>query len=186
MKYLSNIISEKRIELYKRFAYTNQTNLNFMFQYSRSVMDSGGKIIFAGNGGSFSIAQHISAEFTGSFLKERKSLPSIVLGTNSPSLTAIANDYGYENIFSRELSSLGNKKDVLISMSVSGNSPNILKALEQANTMKIENFLLTSNKKLSLSSNTKIINIPSSETALVQELHFSILHQLCEFIEESY
>ena len=108
------------------------------------------------------------------------------MGSNSASLSAIANDYGYENIFCRELSSLGNKSDILIAMSTSGKSSNILKVLEKASLMGIRNFLLTGKNNIEVNPKTKVIHVPSSETALVQEIHLSILHQLCDFIDNSF
>ena len=185
MKYL-RAISEKRIEIYKRLIHFENPNIHSLFEYSKKALKNDGKLIFLGNGGSFSIAEHISAEFTGRYKKERNSLPSIVLGSNSASLSAIANDYGYENIFCRELSSLGNKFDVLIAMSTSGKSSNILKVLEEASLMGISNFLLTGKNNIEVNPKTKVIYVPSSETALVQEIHLSILHQLCDFIDNSF
>jgi len=185
MKYLKEI-SEKRIAVYKKLIDFDNPNINLLFDYSKEALENNGKLIFLGNGGSFSIAEHISAEFTGRFLKERNSLPSIVLGSNSASLSAIANDYGYENIFCRELSALGSKNDILITMSTSGKSSNILKVLEKADLMGIRNFLLTGINKVEVSPKTKIIKVPSSETALVQEIHLSILHQLCDFIDNTF
>ena len=93
---------------------------------------SGGKIIFCGNGGSFADAQHLSAEFTSRFLFDRESLASIALGTNNSAITAIGNDYGYENVFSREIQSIGNRRDILIPITTSGNSANILRVIEVA------------------------------------------------------
>ena len=160
-------------------------NIEIMFKETLNSLKNKHKIILIGNGGSFSIAQHISAEFTGRFISNRKSLPSIVLGSNPSSLTAIANDFGYQNSFSRELTSLGNKGDILITMSVSGKSKNILEALNLCHDLGIKSYILTGENYHSHSLFTKEIKIPSDETALVQELHLCILHELCNFIEEN-
>ena len=93
---------------------------------------NGGKIIFCGNGGSFADAQHLSAEFTSRFMFNRPALASIALGTNSSSMSAIGNDYGYEDVFSREIEALGSDKDILIAISTSGNSANVIKAIGAA------------------------------------------------------
>lgn len=109
----------------------------------RICFERGGKVILAGNGGSFADAQHISAEFTGRFVKERKSLPSITLGCNSSVMTAVGNDYGFDQVFARELSSIGNVLDLFIPISTSGNSSNLLAAIEVANKLKIKTVGLT-------------------------------------------
>ena len=108
--------------------------LNKVIEIALACLDSlkrGGKIIFCGNGGSFADAQHLSAEFTSRFLFNRPALASIALGTNNSGLTAMGNDYGYENIFSRELEALGKPEDILIGIT-SGNSPNIIKGVDAA------------------------------------------------------
>ncbi len=178
--------------LQKRFILLNSLNKNLkntltkLFDSGLKAFQNNKKIILIGNGGSFAIAQHISAEFTGRFLSERISLPSIVLGSNPSSLTAISNDYGYENIFLRELSSLGNKGDILIAMSVSGKSQNILRCLELASSMNIESFFLTGDIYFQNSKYCTHIPLASKETDLVQEVHFTILHELCKYIDWKY
>lgn len=178
--------------LQKRFILLNSLNKNLRNSLSQ-LFDSGlkafknnKKLILIGNGGSFSIAQHISAEFTGRFLSERRSLPSIVLGSNPSSLTAISNDYGYENCFRRELSSLGNEGDILIAMSISGKSRNILRCIELASSMNIESFFLTGDISFQNIRNCIHIPLASKETDLVQETHFTILHELCKYIDQKF
>ena len=105
-------------------------------------LSKGGKVIFCGNGGSFSDAQHLSAEFTGKYAFDRDPLASIVLGANSSSLSAIGNDYGFENIFSRELEAIAKPEDLLIGITTSGNSKNIIKAIETAASMKIKTYII--------------------------------------------
>ena len=107
------------------------------------ALRSGSKLMFAGNGGSAAEAQHFSAEMVGRFLKERRPLPSIALSTDTSALTAIGNDYGYEHVFSRQVEALGNKGDVLITMSTSGRSPNILSAMKSARDRGVMTIALT-------------------------------------------
>ena len=175
---------QKRIILLNSLNKNLKNTLTQLFESVLKAFKYNKKIILIGNGGSFSIAQHISSEFTGRFLLERRSLPSIVLGSNPSSLTAISNDYGYENSFARELSSLGNEGDIVIAMSTSGKSKNILKTMELASSMNIESFFLTGD--ICFQNSKKIIHIPlaSKETDLVQEIHFTILHELCKYIDQ--
>jgi D-sedoheptulose 7-phosphate isomerase len=103
----------------------------------------GGKVIFFGNGGSAADAQHLAAEFTGRFLKERRALPALALSVNSSSLTAIGNDYGFDLVFARQLEALGKEGDVAVGISTSGNSPNVIRALEAAKSKSIYSIALT-------------------------------------------
>jgi len=144
-----------------------------------------GKIIFCGNGGSFADAQHLSAEFTSRFLFDRPGLSSIALGTNSSTMTAIGNDYGYENVFSREIESIANPGDVIIAITTSGNSDNILKALEASRSKKIYTVVLTGAGRGKLPKDTITLNIPSQNTARIQECHILIGHIICGLVEES-
>ena len=184
MEFLLNNF-KKRNHTLNNLSENTLENIELMFKESLFSLKNKHKIILIGNGGSFSIAQHISAEFTGRFISNRNSLPSIVLGSNPSSLTAIANDFGYENIFSRELTSLGKSGDILIAMSVSGRSKNILDTLKLAQKLSIKSFFLTGKNSIDQEFNSTFINIPSDETALVQELHLTILHELCAFIEDN-
>ncbi len=144
-----------------------------------------GKIIFCGNGGSFADAQHISAEFTSRFLFDRPGLASIALGTNSSSMTAIGNDYSYRNVFSREIESIGNPNDILIAITTSGNSLNIIEALKAAKKKKIYSVVFTGKGKGKLPNGIDLINVPSSITARIQESHILIGHIICGIVEKS-
>lgn len=150
-----------------------------------NALREGGKIIFCGNGGSFADAQHLSAEFTSRFLFDRPGLSSIALGTNSSAMTAIGNDYGYENVFSREIESIANTSDVIIAITTSGNSKNILKALDVAKNKKIYTVVLTGADMGKLSKDAITINVPSKNTARIQESHILIGHIICGLVEES-
>jgi D-sedoheptulose 7-phosphate isomerase len=144
----------------------------------------GGKIIFCGNGGSFADAQHLSAELTSRFLFDRPGLASIALATNNSSLTAIGNDYGYENIFAREIESIANEIDILIAITTSGNSENILKAVDAAKNKDIPSYVFMGCGLGKLSSNCEVLRMPSDYTPRIQECHILIGHILCEIIED--
>tara|TARA_Y200000002_G_scaffold381919_1_gene397306 strand:+ start:11477 stop:12070 length:594 start_codon:yes stop_codon:yes gene_type:complete len=143
----------------------------------------GGKIIFCGNGGSFADAQHLSAEFTSRFLFDRPGLASISLGTNSSAMTAIGNDYGYDKVFSREIEAIANSEDILIAITTSGKSSNILKALEAAKSKKVYTVVLTGSGRGKLPDYAISLNIPSEDTARIQECHILIGHIICELVE---
>ncbi len=142
-----------------------------------------GKIILCGNGGSFADAQHISAEFTSRFLFDRDSLASISLGCNNSTISAIGNDYGFEQAFSRELSSIGDEGDIFIPISTSGNSPNIIKAIEAAKEKRLITYGLTGNNNGIMTQLCNCIEVPSTSTPRIQECHILIGHIICEAIE---
>ena len=151
-----------------------------------NTLVSGGKIIFCGNGGSFADSQHLSAEFTSRFMFDRKSLPSLALGTNSSSMSAVANDYGYEFVFSRELESIAGSKDVVVAISTSGNSVNILNAVDVCVDKELRVWGLTGKSGGLLAQKIKCIRAPSDDTARIQELHITIGHIICGLVESSY
>lgn len=151
------------------------------------TLKNGGKILLCGNGGSAADAQHIAAELTGRYKKERNSLPAIALTTDTSALTAIGNDYGYEFVFSRQLSGVGQKGDLLIAISTSGNSKNILKAIEVAKEKGI--FIIgLSGKDGGKMSEVCDINliIPSNDTPRIQEMHILIGHIICQAIDDAF
>lgn len=165
----------------------NSSILKKIDTLGKSVSDTlqnGGIIFLAGNGGSFSDSQHIAAEFIGKLNKDRNPLASIALGTNLSSITAIGNDYGYDQIFSRELDALGSAKDLLIVLSTSGESKNILKLLNKAKEKKIKSALLTGNNICSSAAKLSdiVINSPkiAKDTASIQQIHIAIGHYICE------
>lgn len=148
-------------------------------------LKNGNKIFFAGNGGSAADAQHLTAEFTGRFYKERTPLAAICLNTNISSITAIANDYGYCEVFSRQITALGKKGDVLVGISTSGNSENIVKAFQYAKENAILTVALTGETGGVLKDYADIlINIPSTDTPRIQESHITIGHIICELVEK--
>lgn len=146
----------------------------------------GGKRLFVfGNGGSAADAQHIAAEFAGRYLRERPGLPCIALTTNTSSLTAISNDYSYDEVFSRQLESLAAPGDVAMGVSTSGNSRNVIRAVEYARSKGIRTMALTGQSGGRLKQITDLcICVPSNETPRIQEVHILLAHILCEIVDE--
>jgi D-sedoheptulose 7-phosphate isomerase len=147
---------------------------------------SGGKIIFAGNGGSFADAQHLSAEFVSRFMIDRNPLPAIALGTNSSVMSAVGNDYGFQEVFARELEAIVNHNDIFIPISTSGNSKNILSATDVALRNSIYTIGLTGQNGGMLSEKCETINVPTTVTARIQECHILLGHVLCQIVEHNY
>jgi len=145
---------------------------------------SGGKVIFLGNGGSAADAQHLAAEFTGRFLGERPALAAVALSVNTSSLTAIGNDYGFDFVFARQLEALGKEGDVAVGISTSGNSPNVIRALDIAKSKSIYSVALTGRTGGKMKSVADcMISIPSDETPRIQECHILTGHLICEIVE---
>ena len=150
------------------------------------ALRAGGKVIFAGNGGSFADAQHLSAEFVSRFRFDRPPLASIALGTNNSAISAIGNDYGYEEVFSRELEAVAKKGDLFVGLSTSGNSPNILVAVGKAVELGIAVTCLTGRSGGKLAALCNCLRMPSDETARIQECHITIGHIICGLVESIY
>lgn len=148
-----------------------------------SSIQAGGKIIFCGNGGSFADAQHLSAELVSRLRFDRAPLASVALGTNNSNLTAIGNDYGYEKVFERELLAIGSEKDVFIPISTSGNSPNVICAIEAANNKGIYTMGLTGGSGGKMAGICDCIIVPDSQTDKIQEIHIMLGHILCHLLE---
>ena len=149
-----------------------------------NLLKSGGKVFFAGNGGSFADSQHLTAEFISRFLFDRSALPAIALGTNSSNLSAIGNDYDFENIFSRELYALGSDKDIFIPITTSGNSKNLVQAVNTANSKGLKVVALTGESGGALNEICECIKVPSTSVPRIQECHILIGHLLCQIAEE--
>ena len=183
---------QKRVEesiSVKTALFVDQNALSQIVKVAQQCAKSlkqGGKIILAGNGGSFGDAQHISAEFTSKLMRDRIPLASIALGTNSSAISAIGNDYGYEHVFARELQSIGSPNDVVILISTSGNSQNILLAAKVALENNITVFGLTGQHGGQLAQLCECVTVPSSETARIQECHILIGHIIVEIAEMSF
>ncbi len=161
-------------------------SLNLISDISQSCINSlkaGNKIIFCGNGGSFGDSQHLSAELTGKYAFDRQPLASVALGTNNSSISAIGNDYGYEFVFSRELEAIGKKGDVLIAISTSGKSINVIKAIEKSKEIGILSYALLGNDGGEIKNITTSLIIPTNVTARIQESHIMVGQIICGIIE---
>jgi len=146
-----------------------------------------GKVILFGNGGSASDSQHIAAELIGRFKRDRNSLAAVALTTNTAILTSLANDYGYEVVFSKQLEGLGQKDDVVIGISTSGKAKNVAQGIKQAKKMGIKTIALTGGDGGDLVKLADItLVVPSSITARIQEAHIMIGHIVCEIVEEAF
>ncbi len=145
---------------------------------------AGGKVIFFGNGGSAADAQHLTAEFTGRYLKERRALAALALSTNSSSVTAIGNDYGFDLVFARQLEALGKEGDVAVGISTSGNSRNVIRAFETAKSKSIYTVALTGASGGAMKKVADCtICVPTEETPRIQECHTLAGHIICEIVE---
>jgi D-sedoheptulose 7-phosphate isomerase len=157
---------------------------------AKAVVDclkSGGKILWMGNGGSAADAQHMAAEIVGRFVKERPGLPSIALTVDTSILTAIGNDYGYDRVFARQIEALGRPGDVVVAISTSGNSENVLRALETAREAGLFSIGLTGEGGGRMAEAVDLLlDVPTKRTARIQEAHLFIEHLLCEAIDEEY
>ena len=150
-------------------------------------LQNNNKILLMGNGGSAADAQHLAAEFVGRFKAERKALPAIALTTDTSILTALGNDYGYDSVFTRQIAALGRAGDVVVGISTSGKSPNILKAIEYAKEIGCKTIGLTGKDGGELAKVVDIpLVIPSQETSRIQEAHITIGHIVCSLVEENF
>jgi D-sedoheptulose 7-phosphate isomerase len=151
-----------------------------------TAFENGNSVYFAGNGGSAADAQHLAAEFSGRFYKDRKALPSEALHCNTSYLTAVANDYSYEVIYARLIEGITKPGDVLVGLSTSGNSGNIVKAFEMAKTKQVVTIGFTgdSGGKMKAISDY-LINVPSNDTPRIQESHILVGHIICELVENN-
>ncbi|WP_456429119.1 D-sedoheptulose 7-phosphate isomerase [Nitratifractor sp.] len=151
------------------------------------TLNEGGKVLLCGNGGSAADAQHIAAELTGRFKKERRALPAVALTTDTSALTAIGNDYGYERVFERQVEALARKGDLLIGISTSGNSENVLLALEAARRLECMTLGLSGRNGGRMNEHCDLnLIVPSDDTARIQEMHIMIGHLLCQQVDETF
>lgn len=155
-------------------------------QLCTEALKNGNKILLCGNGGSAAQAQHIAAELVGRFKKERNPLPAIALTADTSILTAIGNDYGYETVFSRQVAAIGKEGDVLIAITTSGRSKNVLNAIANAEIIDMAVICLTGHGTTTQSKCDIVIGVDSTDTARIQEAHLVIGHVLCRVIEEEF
>lgn len=165
-----------------------QDSVEEIIEVSQTIaqtFNEGGKVLLFGNGGSATDASHIAAEFVNRFRRERPGLPAIALNTDVAVLTSIANDYDFSEVFARQIKSLAAEGDLVIAISTSGQSANVLKALDVAKKKKLRTVLLTGQKGEKLASKvTHAFVVPSDNTARVQETHITLGHVLCLMVEE--
>jgi len=171
---------EKTIESLQNYIYTACVLV------CEAVVD-GKKLILFGNGGSAADAQHISAELTGRYKSERRGLPSIALTTDTSALTAIGNDYGYDEVFKRQVEALANNGDVVIGISTSGNSQNVLKALKKAKDLGCKTIGFSGKDGGAMNEVCDInIVVPSNDTPRIQEMHILIGHIICQSVDNEW
>jgi len=181
-------VIQKRFEetdkIKKRFLDENFSRLITIIKLIADSLENGNKVLLFGNGGSAAEAQHLAAEFVNRFLMERPPLPAIALNTDSSILTSIGNDYSFSEIFSKQIVALGKAGDIAIGISTSGNSANVIRAIEVSKEMGIETIALTGNDggDLAKVANYSLI-VPSNSTPCIQEVHMAVGHILCEMVE---
>jgi D-sedoheptulose 7-phosphate isomerase len=150
------------------------------------ALAQGNTVFFFGNGGSAADSQHLAAEMVGRFTRERRPLPALALTTDTSILTSIGNDYGFEHVFLRQIQGLGRPGDVAIGLSTSGNSPNVLRAMQAAGAMGLVTIALTGDGGGKLQSQVDIcLRVPSTDTARIQESHITIGHLICQGVDEA-
>ena len=170
----------------KKYLQRESKTLLAIAQKITEALRNGNKVLTFGNGGSAADAQHIAAELAGRFYHDRDSLPAIALTTNTSTLTAIANDYGYETIFARQLKGLVNKGDIAIAISVGGNSPNVVLGIEEAKKQGAITVGLVGKGGGKLKEIADyIVTVPSTDTPRVQEAHITIGHIICYLVEDA-
>lgn len=185
MKERINSVIDEQINNLKQLKEENYADdLIAIVEAITNSLKNGGKVLIAGNGGSAADSQHIAAELVGRFAKERKGLPAIALTTDSSNLTSIANDYSYDEVFRRQVEALGNKGDIFIGISTSGNSRNVIEAVNEAKKKGVITIGLLGKDGGKLRSLCDYnITFPYKETARIQEHHIMTYHLMCEFIE---
>ena len=155
--------------------------------FSKKIFDAlnnGNKLLFCGNGGSAADSQHLCAELVSKFLKNRKPYSAMALTTNTSIITSVSNDFSYSEIFSKQIEAIGVSGDLLIAISTSGKSVNVLKAIKEAKKKRINTILLSGNKNKNKTANITL-NVPANRVDRIQELHIHIGHIICELIEKN-
>lgn len=190
MDYLSTL--QSRIEASVKLKYslmTNEAILNSVVTLTTEIVSTyrkGGKVLWCGNGGSAADAQHLAAELSGRFYYDRPPLSSEALHVNTSYITAVANDYSYDVVYSRLIAAMGKRGDVLIGLSTSGNSANVIKALEKGRELGMVTVGFTGETGGKMKEHCELlINIPSTDTPRIQECHMLLGHTVCEMVEAS-
>jgi D-sedoheptulose 7-phosphate isomerase len=174
------------IELKKDFFQANERLIAQIALEICSSLDGGNKVLLFGNGGSAADAQHIAAEWVGRFKKDRRAIPALALTTDTSILTAIGNDFGFDQVFARQIHALGKKGDVAIAISTSGNSGNVLLGVDAAREMGLITVGLTGRDGGKLGAKAQYhLNVPHDFSARIQEVHIMVGHILCELVENN-
>ncbi len=178
-------IFKEHLEVIQALMEQQSGKIEQLGRKAAEVLRNGGTIFFCGNGGSAADSQHLAAELVGRYERERNALPAVALTVDTSTLTSIGNDYGFEDIFHRQLLGLGKAGDLLVAISTSGNSPNILKAVETARQRSMFTVALTGKGggRLAAACDLAIV-VPSNRTSRIQEAHIIIGHMMCQFVEE--
>lgn len=175
---------EESARIKKSIAKNNVGEIERIVGLIVTAYKTGGKVVLFGNGGSAADAQHIAGELVGRFKLERQALPAIALTTNTSILTAVANDNGYETVFSRQVEALVTEKDVAIGISTSGNSPNVIEAIKAAKMKNAKTIGMTGESGGRLAEVADLVlAVPSDDTPRIQEAHITIGHIICELVE---
>jgi D-sedoheptulose 7-phosphate isomerase len=176
---------EESAEVNRRFVHAHADRIVQAAELIRQALRAGHKLLLFGNGGSATDASHIAAEFVGRYHRDRRPFPAIALGADQAALTCIANDYGYEELFARQVRAHGLKGDIVIAISTSGNSPNVLRGVEAARALGLTTIGWTGGTGGKLAALVDhCFLVPSSVTARIQESHITLGHVLCELVEE--
>lgn len=176
---------EESAQIKRAIAKSKISEIEHMVKFIIMAYKRGGKVVLFGNGGSAADAQHLAGELVGQFAPKRQALPAIALTTNTSILTAVANDYGYDAVFSRQVEALVNEKDVVVGISTSGNSPNVIEAIKLAKTKGAKTIGLTGGNGGKLAEVADLVLIvPSDSTPRIQEAHITIGHIVCELVEK--
>lgn len=175
---------EQTIALHTRVAAMDLSSLLRAAEAISRASAAGGKLLIFGNGGSAADSQHMAAELVGRFSRERRAVAALALTTDSSVMTSVANDYGFERVFARQIEALGRPGDVAFGISTSGKSPNVLKAIEAAGKQGLRTIALTGRDGGALGAAAELhINVPDQSTARVQEVHRTLIHAICELVE---
>jgi D-sedoheptulose 7-phosphate isomerase len=182
---IRNVVADS-LELKKAFFSANEDRIVQVAREICRAIENGNKVLLFGNGGSAADAQHIAAEWVGKFQRERRPLPAIALTTDTSILTSIGNDYGFDQIFARQIRALGQKGDIAVAISTSGNSPNVLLAADAARETGMITIGMTGKDGGKLGAKVQYhLNVPHNLSARIQEVHIMLGHILCELTEEN-
>jgi len=186
MQQIKDFLNESA-RLKQTVAETLTDDIQKIIDLIRASYQKGGKLLLMGNGGSAGDAQHIAAELVGRYKRERKAVAAIALTVDTSILTAVGNDYGYECVFSRQVEALAGKNDVVMGISTSGNSANVIRALEAAKSIGATTVALLGNEggKIKNQVDAALV-VPSSDTARIQEVHITVGHIICEILDQEF